>query len=280
MAALPRLLFLRCVRALLLLSLAAAAHAAPPGHDHTAWDALVARHVQWNDSGTATTVDYDGYARDRAALDAYLAALAAVPATEFEQWPRAERMAFLINAYNAATVVLVLDHWPGLESIRDIGGWFSSPWKRRFVPLLGATRTLDEVEHEMLRGAPDFDEPRIHFAVNCASVGCPALRPEAYTGDRLAAQLDDQTRRFLRDRTRNHWDAATATLTLSKIFDWYDEDFSRGGFDGVADFAARHAAELADSAEARGRIGRGAFDLDYSDYDWALNRSGPSEATR
>jgi hypothetical protein len=264
----------------LLLSLAAPTNARADDATHADWTTLLAAHVRWNDTGTATTVDYDGFARDRAALDAYLAALAAVPASNFDHWPREARMAFLINAYNAATVALVLDHWPGLASIKDIGGWFSSPWKQRFVPLLGATRTLDEIEHEMLRGAPDFDEPRIHFAVNCASVGCPALRPEAYTGDRLAAQLDDQTRRFLRDRTRNHWDAATATLTLSKIFDWYGEDFSRGGFDGVADFAARHAAELADSAEARGRIGRRAFDIDHGEYDWSLNRSAPGKGAR
>lgn len=280
MSVAPRPLLFPIICALLLALAAVAPSGASADHGDAAWTALLARHVHWNEAGTATAVDYDGFARDRAALDAYLAALAAVPVADFERWPRAERMAFLINAYNAATVALVLDHEPGLASIKDIGGWFSSPWKQRYVDLFGATRTLDEIEHELLRGAPDFDEPRIHFAVNCASIGCPALRPEAYAGDRLAAQLDDQTRRFLRDRTRNHWQAAAATLTLSKIFDWYGEDFSRGGFDGVADFAARHAAELADTAEARGRIGRGAFDIDYGDYDWSLNRATRGDAAR
>ncbi len=263
------LLCLACAPLLIGFATIAAANAS---FDHAAWNALLARHVAWNDDGTATAVDYVGFARERTALDAYLAALAAVPVANFERWPRDERMAFLINAYNAATIALVLDNGSGLASIKDIGGWFSSPWRRRFVSLLGATRSLDEIEHKLLRGAADFDEPRIHFAVNCASVGCPALRPEAYTGTRLFTQLDDQARRFLRDRTRNRWDAATETLLLSKIFDWYGKDFRRGGLDGVADFAARHAAELSDDAEVRERIGRRAFKIGFTEYDWSLNR--------
>lgn len=112
-------------------------------------------------------------------------------------------MAFLINAYNAATVALILTRYPELDSIKELGSLLRSPWKRRFVDLLGARRSLDDIEHELLREAPDFAEPRIHFAVNCASLGCPALRPEAYEAERLEAQLADQTRRFLRDRSRN-----------------------------------------------------------------------------
>jgi hypothetical protein len=226
--------------------------------------------VHWNTEGTATTVDYAGFARDRAALKAYLAALSAVPRADFDAWPKAERTAFLVNAYNAYTVELILSAWPDLASIKDLGSLLRSPWKQRFFVLLGAQRHLDDVEHGLLRGAPDFDEPRIHFAVNCASIGCPALRPEAYTAAALEAQLDDQTRRFLRDRTRNRYDAATATLAVSPIFDWYEDDFARAS-GSVEAWLARYAGELADLPEARGRIGRGAVSLDFTDYDWALN---------
>jgi hypothetical protein len=249
---------------------------------HAPWTALLREHVAWNAAGTASTVDYDGFARDRAALDAYLTALAAVPQARFDGWPKADRQAFLINAYNAQTVALVLTRWPDLESIKDLGGLFSSPWKQRYFDLLGTRRSLDEVEHGLLRGAPDFDEPRIHFAVNCASIGCPALRPEAYTAAALDAQLDDQTRRFLRDRSRNRYDPARGLLTVSKIFDWYAGDFERGlrGSRSVADFLGAYAGELAELSEARGRIGRGAVDLDYSDYDWALNIAPTTDGSR
>lgn len=255
----------------LLGALAAPAHAFDAGH--AAWTTLLERHVRWNPEGTATTVDYAGFARDRAALQAYLDALSAVPRADFDRWPADQRTAFLLNAYNAFTVELVLGAWPNLESIKDLGSLLRSPWKRRFFVLLGEERHLDDVEHGLLRGAPGFDEPRIHFAVNCASIGCPALRPEAYVAARLDAQLDDQTRRFLRDRTRNRFDVASNTLIVSRIFDWYAEDFERGpgGTRSVAGFLAAYADELAATPEARARIARGTVTLDYSDYDWTIN---------
>lgn len=237
---------------------------------HAAWSDLLARHVRWSAGGTASTVDYAGFARDREALKAYLDALSAVPRAEFDTWPDAERTTFLVNAYNAFTVELILTAWPEVESIKDLGSLLRSPWRRRFFVLLGAERHLDEVEHGLLRGAPGFNEPRIHFAVNCASIGCPALRPEAFVAARLDAQLDDQARRFLRDRSRNRYDTARATLVVSPVFDWYGEDFERAA-GSVESWLARYAAELADIPEARGRIGRGAVSLDFTDYDWSLN---------
>ena len=240
---------------------------------HVPWTALLQRHVAWNAEGTASTVDYDGFARDRAALDAYLTALAAVPQASFDGWHKAERQAFLINAYNAQTVALILTRWPDLESIKDLGGLFSSPWKQRYFDLLGARRSLDEVEHGLLRGAPDFDEPRIHFAVNCASIGCPALRNEAYVAERLDAQLEDQTKRFLSDRSRNRYAPNSNTLEVSKIFDWYGSDF-RSGDRGKADlpaFFARYASQMSDTPEAQQRIRDGTAKIVFLDYDWALN---------
>ena len=164
---------------------------------HAAWSTLLASHVRWNAPRVASGVDYVGLARDRSALGAYRQALANVSETRFSEWPVEERLAFLINAYNANTVELVLTSYPGLTSVKDLGGLFSSPWKQRFIELLGATRSLDEIEHKMIRSGLGRTEARVHFALSCASVGCPALRHEAYRGETLGEQLDDQTRRFL-----------------------------------------------------------------------------------
>lgn len=244
-------------------------------HSHAAWSALLEAHVRWNDAGTATTVDYRGFARDRAALDAYRATLAAVDERELAAWPAADRLAFLVDAYNANTIALVLTRHPDLASIKDLGGLFSSPWKRRFVELLGATRSLDEIEHGLIRDGVGRDEPRVHFALNCASIGCPALRPEAYRGDHLEAQLADQAHRFLSDRTRNRYDAASGRLEVSKIFDWYAADFARAA-GSVAGYLGRFAAELAADDAVRARIAAGSVPLTYLDYDWRLNdRTAP-----
>lgn len=200
--------------------------------------------------------------------------MARVPKAAYEAWPEARRQAFLINAYNAHTLALISDAPADTASIRDLGGILRSPWKQPIAPLLGKTRTLDDIEHGLLRGARGFSEPRIHFAVNCASVGCPALRPEAYTASRLDAQLDDQTRRFLRDRTRNRVASRhPLRLELSSIFDWYGKDFDTAG--GVRAFLARYPGELGLDAKEVQALRRGEGELDYLDYDWRLN-SPPS----
>lgn len=265
---------MRCLLALATCALLIAAPAKAFDHQHAAWTALLERHVAWNAEGTTTTVDYAGFASDRGPLKTYLDVLSAVPRTEFDRWRKPQRDAFLINAYNAFTVELVLTRYPDLASIKDLGSLLRSPWKQRFFVLLGDQRHLDEVEHALLRGAPDFDEPRIHFAVNCASIGCPALRPEAFTADRLDAQLEDQTVRFLRDRSRNRFEPTSGVLTLSKIFDWYAGDFERGfrGTRSTAAFAGLYAAALGDDPDSTARVASGAIRLAYSDYDWALNR--------
>ncbi len=134
-------------------------------------------------------------------------------------------MAFLINAYNAFTVKLVTENYP-LDSIKEIGGVFGSPWAQAFIPLFGQTLTLNQIEHSMIREPGVFDESRIHFAVNCASIGCPALRSEAYVASELDAQLQDSQRRFLSDRSRNRFDAAAGHFRVSKIVDWDADDFA------------------------------------------------------
>ena len=163
--------------------------------------------------------------------------------------------------------------YPKLASIKDLGNVLQSPWKQKFVPLLGATVSLDGIEHDMLRVRGRYDDPRVHFAVNCASVGCPMLREEAFVAERLDVQLDEQAQRFLSDRSRNRWNPSTGKLEISKIFDWYGEDFKLGhrGISSLPAFLARYADRLADAAADRERIAGQKATLGFLDYDWRLN---------
>ncbi len=242
-------------------------------HTHSAWQTVLARHVKVAPRGNASFVDYKGIQSERNALRAYLNSLSAVSEVEYRQWPKPQRLAFLINAYNAFTIDLVLSTYPGLESIKDAGTLFQSPWKRKFFQLLGKERSLDDVEHGLIRAPGAFDDPRIHFAVVCASIGCPMLRPEAFTAERLELQLDDSLLRFMSDNTRNRFDVAGGRLMVSKIFDWYGSDFEQGhkGFISLKDTFARFADQLATAPEARARIRAGVYHLEFLDYDWRLN---------
>lgn len=255
-----------------------AAHAQSPGfdHGHASWTALLRQHVRLVRSGQATQVAYAGFKADRAALKAYLDSLSAVTRAAFAGWQKAERQAFLINAYNAFTVELILTRYPDLKSIKDLGSLLSSPWKPKWITLLGNQVSLDDIEHAMLRKRGDYDDPRVHFAVNCASIGCPALREEAFVAARLDAQMDEQTVRFMSDRTRNRWNAQRGRLELSKIFDWYGEDFRLGhrGIGSLTAFAARYADQLTDAPADRERVRAGGVDIAFTDYDWALNDVG------
>jgi hypothetical protein len=235
-------------------------HAQPFDHAHPAWDALLRKHVVLLDGGKASQVNYQGMAKDRAALTEYLHALSRVGEREFEGWSRAEQVAFLVNAYNAYTVEKILMRYPDIRSIWDFGKIFGNPFRDEFFSLLGRSMSLDGIEHGILRKR--YREPRIHYAVNCASIGCPMLREEAYVAARLDGQLEEQARRFLSDRTRNRY--RDGRLEVSKIFDWYKEDF-----EPRAEYLARYAGIL---GVLQGASPRFAF----LDYDWALNDSRSS----
>ncbi len=239
--------------------------------DQSAWDALLKKHVTSLHDGRATQVDYAGFAADRSLLKQYLAAVSAVAPAEFDRWDRPAQLAFLINAYNANTVELILTAYPDVASIKDLGSLLRSPWKKRFISLLGESRSLDDIEHGLIREAGHYAEPRIHFAVNCASIGCPALRPEAYVGERLDAQLEDAAKSFLSDRTRNRLEGNA--LKVSSIFKWYRSDFEKGwrGANNLAGFFVlyRQPLELDDGAVNRLKAGK--IDFDFLDYDWRLN---------
>ena len=139
------------------------------------------------------------------------------------------------------------------------------------MELFGQRYTLDNVEHDMIRGWGRYNNPLIHFAVNCASIGCPALRNEAYISERLQAQLEEQTRLFLMDRSRNYLEGRT--LYLSSIFRWYPEDFEQGwmGFDSVEQFVSAYASALGLSADDVQQLEAGQIRIRHLRYDWSLN---------
>ncbi len=248
---------------LLLLASAAlwaagAPDAAPAvGIEHESWHRVLERH------GRGGGLDYAGLAADRGDLDRFLADLAgARPAA----WPAGERLAFWINAYNAVVAHFVLERYPGLESVRDVDGFFDELTH----PVAGERLTLDEIE---TRGR-DLGDPRIHFAVVCASESCPDLRPEPFEAARLDRQLEEQTRAFLGQPDKGlRYDADRNELWLSSIFKWYAGDFT-GGSTVVAFFARGKVlgwvlehlpAELRSALEAKPPSVR------YLDYDWGLN---------
>lgn len=253
----------RSLPLLMLLLFSPLASASLFDHDHEAWTKLLEKHVIWLD-GVASQVDYAGMAEDKAELDAYLATLSEVTLRDYRKWNKNQQLAFLINAYNAFTIDLVLTKHPDLKSIKDIGGLFKSPWKIDIGSLLGRQRTLDEIEHEMIREKGVFDEPRIHVAVVCASIGCPALRSEAFTAEQLDLQLEDSVVRFLSDRSRNR--LSGDRLQVSKIFDWYGDDW-----EDLKGFFAKYADVLSDETAGKSLIRSGEFDLGFLRYDWALN---------
>ncbi|HEX7008405.1 MAG TPA: VTT domain-containing protein [Phycisphaeraceae bacterium] len=224
--------------------------------DHSRFDALLKQVV--DDQGL---VDYARLQQNAAELDAYLAELAQAP---FEKLSRDEKLAMLINAYNAFTLRLILDHWP-VESIRDI----DQPWDGPRWNLGGRMLTLNQIEHEEIRGK--FREPRIHFAVNCASIGCPPLRREAYVGSRIDEQLQDQA--LIVHRNGSRWfrfDPLSGRLELTKLYQWYGSDFEQVA-DTVVDYAAQFNPLLREAVEAGKPI-----EVVFLDYDWSLNASGGS----
>lgn len=238
-------------------------------HSYSAWEALLKKHVKWMPDNKQSRVNYKGFAADRAELAKVLEGFSALSPVQFNAFTREQQMAFLINAYNAFTVEAILSKYPDLKSIKDLGLFGRGPWKNEFFSLLGAKRHLDWIEHEQLR--PKYAEPRVHVAVNCASIGCPALLPEAFTAPKMEAMLEDGMRRFLGDRSRNRFEGGK--LQVSSIFKWFKEDFEKGhkGFFKLEDVFAKYAELLSSDELARQQIRAKAASIAYLDYDWSLN---------
>ncbi len=210
--------------------------------------------TQYNHNGV---VDYAGFKKEEARLDAYLDLLAGVDPNSLA---RNDRFAFYANAYNAWTIKLILTGYPGVASIKDLGSLFKSPWKKKFVRLGGEVITLDHIEHDILR--PQFKDPRVHMAVNCASKSCPPLWGEPFTGRSLDVQLDAAARNFINTPRFNRLEGDT--LYVSRIFKWFGEDFD----DDVISFFEKYAD---DQLKRRIQTNRSALDVQYLDYDWSLN---------
>ncbi|AQG82558.1 DUF547 domain-containing protein [Spirosoma montaniterrae] len=221
--------------------------------DHGAYDQLLRKHVD-----AKGLVDYKGFKKDEKAFNQYLDMLSKNPPTA--SWPKNEQMAYWINAYNAYTIRLILDHYP-LKSIKDIGSsikipFVTTPWAKKFIKIGNETISLDNIEHGTLR--KKFDDPRIHFALVCASISCPRLRNEAFTADKLDKQLDDQGSDFLNNASKNKIGKDAAQL--SKYFDWYKGDWNDNG-QSVVKWVNKYAnTKISPSTK-----------ISFLDYNWNLN---------
>ncbi len=219
--------------------------------DHSSFASLLSRHVKDG------VVDYKGFKDNEAILDQYLESLAAV---DPEQLPADDQFAFYVNAYNAWTIKLILSRYPDIRSIKDIGSLFSSPWKKTIVRIDGDLLTLDQIEHDILR--KHFKDPRVHFAVNCASKSCPPLQGEPFAGSHLNDQLNRAAKDFINAPRFNRLEGDT--LWASKIFDWFPEDFQGDVIGYFIKFADAPLRDRLEKNKARIRV-------KYLDYDWSLN---------
>lgn len=216
---------------------------------HQLWDQQLRRFVDVNGM-----VDYRGWKDQRGPLDQYLQLLSENPPAP--NWTKAEKLAYWINAYNAFTVDIILQNYP-LGSIRDLHTvpGIATIWHESFFEIGGQPTSLNQIEHGILRVA--FEEPRIHFAINCASLSCPVLRAEAYFAEKLEAQLTDQARLFLSQPLRNR--ISPQEIELSKIFSWFSGDFTKTG--SLIDFLNQYVpVKIQADAE-----------ISYMPYDWSLN---------
>lgn len=225
--------------------------------DHAELDALLKAHVR-EDQGR---VDYAGLKSDQAKLTAYLERVAQA---ELNTLSEPQSKALLINAYNAYTLQLMLEHYPNIKSIKDL----NNPWGTKRYKVGQQTLSLDDIEHGLLR--PLYKDPRIHFAVNCASVGCPPLAASAFEGDTLDAQLDAAAKRTL---TNPRYAAREGdALKLTSILDWYGSDFTNPNFKGHAKSVAAYITpyttpELKAFIDSKGD----AIQVSFFDYDWSIN---------
>jgi len=223
----------------------------PPSHQ--LWDQLVKTHVKANG-----LVDYKGFISEKPKLESYLKLLSE-NAPDRSKWSKNEQLAYWINAYNAYTVKLIVDFYP-TKSIRDLGPKLKIPlikdvWHYKFFKIAGVDMSLDEVEHGILR--KEFDEPRIHFAINCASISCPPLLNEAFVADKLEAQLTKVTVAFINDPVRNK--LGTQSVQLSSIFSWFTGDFTKRGT--LIEFLNKYSkVKIAPNAK-----------VSFLDYNWNLN---------
>jgi hypothetical protein len=224
--------------------------------DHSGYATLLEEHVDYE----TARVDYSGLAEDEQALDSYLDALAEV---DLSSLGADAQLAVLINAYNAFTLKLILEHYPDIESIKDI----SKPWDTARWTLGGAEISLNQLEHGLIR--PIYKDSRIHFAVNCASIGCPPLAPWPYTGADLDAQLDKAARRTLQDD--RYARVEDGEFQVTPLMNWYKPDFVSEDFEPTAETIPAYAAMYGDAEIRTFVASEERPGYSFLDYDWSLN---------
>lgn len=223
---------------------------ADPG-DNRLYAQLLDRHVHQGE------VNYKGLKAEEETLDQYLTVLSR---TDPKALARHDQFAFYINAYNAWTIKLILSAYPNIKSIKELGSFFKSPWKKAIATIDGKTLSLDNIEHDILR--PTYGDPRVHFVINCASISCPPLASEPYEGQRLQEQLEDATLAFINDKGENYF--KEGTLYVSAIFKWFKADFNN---DIVGFFRQYARGELKKDLSQHTRP----IAVEFLDYDWRLN---------
>ena len=237
----------KLITSIIIVTLCLLCQVADAQTDHSLWNTLVKKHV--SNSGK---VDYKGIQKDQGTLTKYLGQLAAKGPTGSDN----DQLAYWINAYNAYTVKLVIDHMP-VTSIKDIAAKVGTdtPWDYKFANIGGTSYTLNHIEHNIIRAK--YNEPRIHFAVNCASESCPKLKNEAYVGQRLEAQLTEQAKAFLSDKTKNN--LSSSPIQISELFSWFKDDFTKGGT--LISFLNKYSNQKIAASESPS----------YLTYSWKLN---------
>jgi hypothetical protein len=265
---------LSCLLAAILLMNSAIAQAFD--HQHQMFTQVLSDVVKLSPNEKQTRVDYGLLSKQPDKLNEYLTTLSLVKQNEYQLWTADEQLSFLINAYNGFTLQLINQNYAKfqsgkVESIKDLGSFFSSPWKKSFFTLLDEKHSLDDIEHNMIRIW--FERPRIHAALVCAAVSCPPLRNQAFIADKLEHQLDDQMRQFLSDEQRNTLNLDDNRLQLSAIFKWYGEDFEKGqqGFNSLKDLIKVYQEDMADDPLQLTWLQKQNFSIRYLDYDWRLN---------
>jgi len=231
-------------------------------HSHKVFDKILKKYVVI--SGKQSFVKYKELSKDINDLDLYIREIEKISKKEYLKWSKEQKMAFLINAYNALTIKLILSEYP-VKSIKDIGGFFSGPWKEKFFNLFGKKSYLDFIEHEILR--KDFKDSRIHFALVCASKGCPPLKDEAFTADLLENQLNDARVNFLTDIQRNYFDKRKNEINISSIFKWFKKDFLNEET-SLKKYVSKY---MTNDSSLREKIISKKTDIEFIDYDWSLN---------
>ena len=234
-----------------------------------------------NDDGL---VDYKSLKRNRKLLDEYLNSLTKLDPKEFEKWDQPEKIAFWLNAYNAITLQTIINHYPiKSKFIANLRGFpngirhISKAWTEKTHSVMGIKYSLDDIEHQILR--KEFNEPRIHMALVCAAISCPNLRREPFTGNKLNQQLTEQSFKFSSTLTKFKIDINQKTVYLSKIFDWFGDDFIKS-FTPKSDFGSHSkkikaslnfmAAHLTNDADLD-FLKKGDYQVKYLHYNWGLN---------